>query len=472
MGLPNVLDTGRSGLMASKAAISTGGHNISNANTEGFTRQRVRTQSAADAGVIGKHQIGRGTNVAGVERINDRYVEKQIRTSGRDMAYYEEKDVGYTYLEDIFNEMGGEGLNRLVSRFFNDFRKLSNEPDNEAVRQSVRESAQAVVNDFRRIRGSVEDVRNMMDSRVENYVHEMNSLAEEVKNLNIRIRSIDIGGGSPNDLLDKRDQALKKLGTFLDLNMHQDGDGNYVVDITNMGPLVVGPNVEKFSTYRSPRDENGKATNSLDIRSSLNSGATATHRLRGGKLGSLVDMRDQTVNAVVDRLDQLAYGIASAVNSIHSQGFTRDGRTGVQFFKQPLGVERAAELIDLSQDLKDDPNSIATAAEPESPGDNRIALALGSIQHEGILNDGRTTFDDYYNSIVSSVGVASARNKSSLNQQKDIITQMNKIRDQVSGVSIDEETANIMQYHQLYGASARVIQIADDMLKTVLSLGT
>jgi flagellar hook-associated protein 1 FlgK len=106
----------------------------------------------------------------------------------------------------------------------------------------------------------------------------------------------------------------------------------------------------------------------------------------------------------------------------------------------------------------------------DSPGDNRVALAISNIQDQRVVNDGKSTLDEWYNSIVGDVGVVMNRNRSTMNQQRDIITQLNKTRDQISGVSMDEETANLMQFQHTYDASAKVIQVADDMLKTVLEL--
>lgn len=458
-------------MTASKAAIATTGHNISNANTEGYSRQRVDLQTSTPHPKAGDRRvIGTGVNIERVSRTNDEYLEKQIRNSGRVMSHMEEKDLMLRQVEDIFNEMGGEGLNRLMSRYFNEFRKLANEPDNEAVRQSVRESTQAMINDFKRIRTEVVDVSRHIDARIGGYISEVNATAEEVKNLNTRIREAEIGGGAPNDLLDKRDVALKKLATFMDISSHKDNQGNVCVDVVGVGPLVNGPNAEKFLGYRSPADEYGKAESALDIKTSGNARGVVTHQLKGGKLGALLEVRDQTISAVLDRLDELAFNVVNATNSIHSQGFTREGFQGVDFFKGLSQKERAAEFISLSDEVRGSTNNIATAAIPDAPGDNRIALLISGLQGHRIMADGKATADDFYNSMVSDVGVTTNRNREGMNQQKDIQTQLNKMRDQISGVSLDEETANLMQFQHTYGAAAKVIQVADEMLKTVLEL--
>lgn len=457
-------------MMASKAMIATTGHNIANSNTEGYSRQRVQTEASDPHASFAHGMVGTGTQVSRIERVNDEYIEKQIRNGARDMANFEEKDMVLKQAEDIFNEMNGDGLNRLVARFYNEFRKLGNEPENEAIRQSVREATNAMANDFRRIRNEVVELSRHIDARLDGYAGEVNATAGEIRDLNLRINAAELSGAPANDLQDKRDQALKKLATYMDVNTHQDNHGNYTVDIRGVGPLVVNTEAEKLSTVRSPEDANGKIENALDIKSSGSAQAVITHQIKGGKLGALLEVRDQTLSTVLDRLDELAFTITTSINDIHRMGYTRDGATGINYFKPLEGKERASEYIGLSDAISANANNIATALQSGSPGDNRIAIAISSLQHQPLLNDGKTTVDEWYNSIVSDIGVTAARAKANISQQRDIMTNLQKTRDQVSGVSLDEETANLMQFQHTYDASAKVIQIADEMLKTVLDL--
>jgi flagellar hook-associated protein 1 FlgK len=471
MGIPNIMNAGQSGLIAAKAAIATTGHNINNANTDGYSRQRVITEAAEPrGGQFGKNTIGTGVRIARVERINDEYVEKQLRNSQRDLSNCEEKDGALRQVEDIFNEMNGDGLNRLISRFFNEFRKLSNEPESPAVRQSVREASQAMVNDFHRLRQEVDNVREHLDARIEGYSREVNSLSTELAELNQKIRLMEPLGGPPNDLLDKRDTVLKKLGSYLDLASHKDKQGNVNIDIRDTGPLISDGQAETLSVERSPADDQGKPDNAFDIKTTGYVPGILTHQIKGGKLGALLDARDKTVSTILNRLDDMAYNLTEAVNEVHSQGVTLEGTRSVAFFKPMYQRERAAEFLSLSNEVKASVNNIATAIEQNSPGDNRVAIAISRLQNEKLMDDGFSTLDEWYNGLVSDVGVATARNHFALNQQKDIMTQLTKVRDQISGVSIDEETANLLQYQHAFDASAKVIQVADDLLKTVLAL--
>jgi flagellar hook-associated protein 1 len=471
MALPNVMQTGRGGMVAAKAQMSTSSHNIANANTEGYSRQR--TDQKADMAVPHgpKSYIGTGVQLARTQRINDHYVEKQLRNVGRELGNLEERDFALKQAEDIFNEMGGEGLNRLVSKFFNDFRKLGNDPDSEAVRHSVRESSQAMVNDFHRVRSQVEELRSHLDARIDGYSREVNAITKELTDLNTKIKVLENGGAPANDLNDHRDLLVKKLNSYLDIQTHNDKDGGVNIDVRGIGPLVNGPNHETFTVHRTPQDAQGKAVNALSIHSTGAAMGDVTHTLKGGKLGALLEVRDQTLTDVLGRLDELAKAITDSVNAVHTEGFTRDGTQGVAFFKQIDSQDRAAAEFGLSDSVKANVNNIAAAAAENAPSDNRIAVAISQIQNMRLMNGGRSSVDDFYNSIVSDIGVASGRARSNLTQQKDIELNLNKIREQNSGVSIDEETANLLQFQHAYDASARVIQVADECLKTVLNIG-
>ena len=473
MGVLNVLQSGKSGMNSAKAGIATAGHNISNANTEGFSRQTVRVESDVTKQMAGGGgpYLGDGTKIARIERINDQYLEKQLREGHRDLAYHEEKQVFLNQMEDVFNEMNGDGLNRLVSRFFNEFRKLANDPSSEAIRQSVRESSQAMMNDFRRIRNETEAVRGHIDSRMEGDFKELNSLAEQVGSLNLKIQRAAIGGNQPNDLLDRRDLLIQKMSTYVDLTTHQEESGFINIDVRGVGPLVVGPNVQKYYIARSSPDSDApNVENALQISRSEYNTQFITHHFQGGKIGGLVELRDKAVAGVLDRLDQMAHSMVTAVNEIHGQGVTADGLTGIGFFKDIDGVNGAAGRLQLSDEIQESVNNIAAGLAQNAPGDNRNALAIANIQNFHLMNGGKTTVDDFYNSIVADVGVATQRNHEDLGQQKGILTQLNKVREQVSGVSIDEETTNLMQFQHAFDASAKVLKVADEMLDTVLKL--
>jgi len=470
MGLSDVSNAARTGLNAAKANISTTGHNIANANTEGFSRQRIHQEAIAPRKTTIKGDyIGRGVNFQPPERINDEYIEKQVRGGARDLAHFEEKGLSLQHVEDIFNEMNGDGLNRLMSRLFNEFRKLSNDPNSQAVRESVREASKSVVNDFKRVHKELEESAHHIDSRITSHIKEVNELASQIAELNSRIRVNEISKNVTADLNDQRDVALKKLMQLTDITTTLDENDTVNVAIRGAGPLVTGVTAEKLHVDRTKENSEGKIENALDIYADYKP-APLTNKMTGGKIGALLQVRDETISGAMKRLDELAFNLTRSINQIHRQGFTRNGAQGVNFFKDLPDAHRASEFLEISDQVLNSSDNIAAAAQANSPGDNRISIAISGLQGLRLMDEGKTTFDDFYNGIVSDVGVLKSSNNASLNQQRNINTQLTKMRDQVSGVSMDEETANLLQFQHAYDASAKVIQVAEKMLDSILEI--
>ncbi len=471
-----------------RAGIATAGHNIANAATEGFSRQRVESEAIQLGGGFDQVQYGDGARIARVDRIHDSYMDKQIRSSMRDMGQYEEKDILLTQLEDVFNELGGDGLNHRISLFFNDFRRLSEEPQSTAVRESVRESAQALVGDFRRVYDGVKELQGHMDSRLEQHVRELNGHLRAVAHINDEVRKMQAGSGVPNDLIDKRDTALKHIASYMDIATFEDNHGNVQVIAKNIGPIVTGGEFHAFQIAHTPGTPSEpteddtimtwKGAGAVDISTTANVQEVVTHSLHTGKLGGLIETRDKTASSIIDRLDAIAFGISQQVNALHSSGVAPDGRSGIAFFRDPVSQFGAGERFALSDLVADDAGAIVSAFEANAPGDNRIALAIADLQLEKTVASGPSmdaaaymqSFDDAYNGIVSGIGMLVARNRDSLHQQKDISTALEKVREELSGVSVDEETTTLLQFQHIFDASAKVIQIADELLKTILSL--
>lgn len=469
-GSVNLFNTGKSGLFASRSALATTGHNIANVNTEGYSRQRVETATAKPS-EIGTHVFGTGTTVARVHRINDEYLTRQIGNEQKYLGEYEEKEMALSQAESVFNEIGNAGLNRLVARFFNEFRKLGNEPESEALRATVRESADQLIGDFKRISRSMRDIQKNIDVRIDANVRSVNEYIDKIVQLNGDIKRLELSGGQTGDLRDSRDLAVKKLANLVEVSVATNEKGDFTVSIPNVGTIVTGQHSNKLYVQSAKSDlEKGRPENSLKIYLENRTPPDVTYNLHHGKLGGLIEARDKLVGVAMQRIDELAYNFATKVNEIHSLGFNLMGGTGVNFFKQPKSMEHAAELMSLSNEVKADANNIATALIPDAPGDNRLVQFIAKLQHAKIMSNGTSTFDDHYNATVADLATVTAKNKQVHEHQQHIVGQLEKFRESISGVSLDEETTNLVQYQHAFDASAKVIKVADEMLETVLNL--
>jgi flagellar hook-associated protein 1 FlgK len=465
----NMFNIGKSGLMVSKQSMTTTGHNIANVNTEGYSRQNV-DQTAGPVIPDGRLTFGTGAWSKAVTRVSDEYLERRIQGEHKNFANVEEKDLYLQQTEQVFNESNNDGLNRLATRFFNEFRKLSTDPSNTAIRASVRESSVQLASDVNRMDRELKEVGKNIDTRLEGYVRDVNALSHEVRDLNIMIEKAEMGGGSAPDLHDKRDLALKKLGAMADISTNRDNNGRVTVTLAGKVAIVVGENVTDLEVQRTPPDEKtGKKEGSLDIFVREPVPTKLTDKIKTGRLGGLLEVRDKDVAAAQDRINNIAYLISKEVNGLHRQGFGLDGQAGRDFFKEPASVADAAEQMQLSDDVKDNLDAIAAAKDPSAQSDNRMAVAISGLGDvKGVAGDTNSSILDSYNSMVSELAVKTAATKRSLVFQKDVLTQLENVREGLVGVNLDEETANLVRFQHAYAANAKVLSVADELMQTVL----
>jgi flagellar hook-associated protein 1 len=480
----DLLSIGKSGLFTAKKSMATTSHNIANANTEGFSRQDVRTETGITINE-GDYVIGTGVEIQSIRRQHDELVEKKLNSSLTGHKFNEERTLQLSHVEEIFNEINSEGMNKVLNRFFNSFRELSSQPENETVRSVVRENAKIVVGDFQRIQRELDHVRTNINKKIAGTVDAINSLTTTVAKLNRDITQHEVSGGMANDLRDQRDRAIRTLAEYFPLSTYTDGKGQYVVSIENVGTLVTGGHSQDLMVGETTdnKDERGDT----EIFFATRPGVSISDRIRSGTLGAQLKTRNQDLDGVEKQLNELAHGLVLATNAIHRRGFANHrvpldasgepvpgaaGKkvTGINFFKEPFELRRAAEYIQLSDEVKADINNIATAAEPNRPGDNRIAIAISKLQHEKILGGGNATFEEQYLKSVGNVGLHASKSKIDEEQSAGILAQARSVKERISGVSLDEEAANMVRYQNAYEASAKVIKASDEMFKAILGL--
>lgn len=190
----------------------------------------------------------------------------------------------------------------------------------------------------------------------------------------------------------------------------------------------------------------------------------------GGAIKGQLDIRDETIPVVLDKLDQLAFGLANAVNTVHSSGIDANGNTGQDFFSYTSGTPHpwSGAAATLSMTLTN-PNEVAAGSGGTYlPGDNSNCLKITGLQDKALINN--STINDYYNSIASDIGLEVSQNKQTLASTKDAMVQLQNMRDNTSGVSIDEEMLMLIQYQTGYEAAAKYLSTVDEMLNTLMQL--
>ncbi len=479
----DLLSIGRSSLNASKKSLSTASHNIANANTEGYSRQRVNLRTLPPVGESNV-VMGTGVDVKSVKRIHDDLVEKKLVKSNTTNEYSKEREFQLTQLEDIFNEVNQDGLNKTMSRFFNSFRELANKPEDETIRSIVRESAKTVISDFKRQNDNLNDISSNIDRKIQSAVGEINVITQHLSKLNKEIREIEAVHGETGDLRDQRDQQVRNLSKYLDVRTYADNKGQFVVNADGLGSLVIGNiNIEmKSGMFNHTGDAKNKGKAEIYFAQRVDS--PLSHKIKGGILGALIETRDTEIAHAENKTDELAYNMVHLTNAIHRRGFinkpveldqngvplNNEKVTGINFFKEPLDLHRASEYVQLSDEVSADINNITSAFELNKPGDNRVAIAVSKLQSTKILGDRTTTFEEEYLKLVGEMGLKTSKARINKEHSQGLLNQAQAVKEAISGVSIDEETANMVKHQQAYEASARVIRVADEMFDTVLGI--
>ncbi len=485
--MADLLGIGKTGLAASKKSLEVTGHNLSNVNTEGFSRQRVNQSTAIPVSVGGFVQ-GTGVRVNGVTRFNDEFINKRLSTAIGNNQYYEARSENLSQVENIFNELDSDGLNQVLNKFFNSFRELANQPENETIRSVVRDTANLVVKDFRRIRETLDQQATNIDRKVQNSVQGVNQLLHHVADLNGKITSIEASQGESGDLRDQRDLALRNLSEHFKIHTYSDEKNRFIVTAQGIGTLITGLNVQELATVtKNKNDSTNNMNGSVEIVLKDRPSQKITDLFRGGSLAAVVKVRNEDLKKLQNDIDGIAYQFTTSVNTIHRQGFVSrqikigengepvkiDGKgltTGIDFFKQPLEVENASNFIDLSDLVKKDLSNVAAALAPNAPGDNRVAIAISKLQHEKISGEGNVTLEEKYLQTIGSIGLETGKARLDAEQATGILAQATSLRERLTGVSIDEETANMVRFQHAYQASAKMMAAADEMFKTVLDI--
>lgn len=483
----DILSIGKSGLFTAKQSMSTTSHNIANANTEGYSRQEVRTETNPSIGE-GSHVMGTGVDIQSIRRSHDELVEKKLNTSITNHKFHEERTLQLGHVEEIFNEINSDGMNKILNRFFNSFRELSNQPENETVRTVVKENAKIVTQDFHRIQENLDHVRAGINKKLSLTVDEINIITKNIAKLNKEINIEEISGGMANDLRDQRDKALRTLTEYFPLTTYSDNEGQFVVSIEGVGSIVAGGLQQDLQVGAVVKPGATSADKGdFEIFFASRPGVNISDRIKNGTLGAQLKTRNEDIEGLEKQLDELAHGLVLSTNAIHRRGFANhpvpvDAQgnpvpnaapqkvTGINFFKEPLDLKRAAEYISISDEIEADVNNIATALEANKPGDNRVALAISKLQHEKVLGAGTTTFEEQYLKSVGSIGLHAGKAKIDEEQSAGILAQAKSFKERLAGVSLDEEAANMVRYQNAYEASAKVIKASDEMFRSVLNL--
>jgi flagellar hook-associated protein 1 FlgK len=452
----NIFEIGRSALLTHQQGVNLTSHNISNINTPGYSRQRLNLETNVPYNAA-SGAIGTGVKTNGTDRIYDRFITGQINRENQSLGNWKAREAVLGRVEIIFNESSGTGIGQAMSEFWNAWQDLSNAPAGMTERTVLAARSQAMTAYFRNARESLAEIERDITGSIEDTIDEIAALAGQVADLNGKISQIEAGGGSAHEFRDQRDLALKELSKLVDIRTFEKDDGMVSISVGEGGqPLVTDTAVA-----------GGGEPLKLDPASgAIVDAAGNPVAVAGGKLKGLIDTRDTDVKGYIADLDALAGTLIDRVNAEHRNGTGLNGAAGVDFFSGSSAAD-----MDVNPDLVDDVNLIAAAGPGENvPGGNSNAVTIADLQNELAMNGGRSTFDEFYSALVGTVGGAAQSAARGAAHQSEMMRQLETYRESISGVSMDEEMINLVQFQNAYQAASKLITVADELLDTVINM--
>lgn len=467
------MNVGKRSLMNSQTGLQTVSHNIANKSTEGYSRQRVDFKTSPPTG-IGNHQIGTGADIGAIIRVNNPHLEKQLQVENEKMGHATGRQYYMNRVEEVLNDQNNKGVGHFLAEFFNAFRDLSNNPESLPLRTNVKETALNLTKDFHRINEQLKSIKTGVDNELEVQVTEVNRITSQIADLNKKIASTEIGGfaANANDYRDQRDTLVKKLGELMNIKVSEGKAGMINITAGNTVVLVADMDSGFLEAAQTPEHGNKREGNVDLIYSNSKDGSKfiVTNQITGGKIGGAIEVRDQTINNLLDRVDNLAFILAEKVNQAHIRGFNQYDQPSGLFFDQPEIARDASAKLELNGEIYNDVTRIGTAAIQNAPGDNRVAQVIAAIQHERVMPDGIHSMEEYYKGMIGDLAVMTKKANSVVEHQKNVIEQMKNLRESISGVSLDEETIKMIEFQKSFDASAKLIKTVDEMLDTVINL--
>jgi flagellar hook-associated protein 1 FlgK len=329
MGLLDALGIGMRGLQAAQTSIDVTGQNISNANTEGYSRKRVN--QSADVVASDKFgQTGLGVNVDEIQRIRNTFLDRQTWEQLGDKGYVTQLDLAYTRIENILNEPGENGLAAKMNAFWASWQDLANNPGDLSAREAVKASAVTMIDTFHAIFKQIEDYGLSMNNPLDEKAKTVNDITAQIYNLNEKIAGAEARPGeNANDSRDQRDLLVRRLSELIDVQTVEDANGRCI--ITSAGNLLVGPSeVLKLETY-GVNTTLADGTQMTEMRLRF-SGTYRPFEPRSGELKGIMDARSQVLSGYMSDLNALAATIVREVNGVHVNGYNLNHASGVLFF--------------------------------------------------------------------------------------------------------------------------------------------
>lgn len=405
---------------------------------------------------MGRHLIGSGVGIASVNRIRDLFLDGRMARAQSDLGRAGTMATSIKQMEAVFNEPGDAGIANALGKFFDAWSSLASNPNQAAARLQVQMAGQTLTDRIRNTYHELVRQQTQIQQDITGTFDQIDRLTGEINTLNAEIRSQSATGAVPNDLMDRRDLAIENLSKLIDVRTSQFEDGTTAV-YTRQFTLV-----DSVGNYAIPRNYDASAQTLSD--------GTLTYSVPTGKLAGQFGALRQS-GQYLTQLDGLADELRAQINTAHMGGIAPNGATGYRFFFEDTSATpvTGASNFDLALEVKTSASNIASGTTGNG-ADGSLALQFSRLRQSNLAALGNKTFEGYYRDFISSIGTDALFQSNSADTQSAMIAQIDNQRQSVSGVSIDDEMANMLRFQRSYQAAARALSIFDQVTEDLLGI--
>ncbi|MDF2649361.1 MAG: flagellar hook protein FlgK [Paenibacillus sp.] len=505
------IEISKRALFTEQAALSTTGHNIANANTKGYSRQVVNMVASTPIEYPGltrsniPGQLGQGVEFDQIKRVREKFLDDQYYNENNSYGSWSIRQDTLQKLEKIINEPSETGVRSLMSKFWNAWSDLSKDPENIDGRKILRETSLALTDALNSTSKRLTDLSADLSENIEVQATQVNSIVSTVDKLNLEIRRIEGLGDDANDLRDQRDLLMDDLSKIINISVTETDRGYNItmgsVNLLTPGTVPTPVSGQTLQQAVASGDLNGGEIHGMilsrdlyaadyvkeldKIASTMFSGEVSVTIPKGSVLPEGTVLNGVTYSGVTRTLTSDLTVKVNGINGLHKLGYNfKAPNVGGDFFTTKDGSSTVtAANIQLNSLFIDSPELIATsmrtvgsgASEQVVKGDNTLAVLFSQLKDAKFSFPGgnnavdQVTVDDYFRSVVGQLGVQTSEANRQASNSKDLVEQVESRRQSVSGVSLDEEMANMIKFQHAYNAAARSLTTFDEMLDKVIN---
>ncbi|MBX2859617.1 MAG: flagellar hook-associated protein FlgK [Vampirovibrio sp.] len=493
-------------LFTAQTAMNTVSHNISNANTPGYSKQRVEMEAhfAYSAPLLNARQesgqIGQGVTITEINRSRDVFLDASIRQENSILGTNVNLRNVLQQLEGILNEPSTGGINGTIQNLFEAAQELSLNPESTAVRTEFLQQGIDLITVFQQQGQQLQDLRrNLVGepgiagsfgvSQLAINVQDINDKLETIAQLNREILAITTTGATPNDLFDQRDLMLDELSQLVDIDVTATASNQINVEVagqlmvrgvTQLDSLEVVENTGVIDVAFPVPDNDPSlvrtVTGGVTINNLIQDGAVRGILTAGGN-----GTTTTTVRGVLGDLDTLLTEIATQVNALQATGRDINGNLSpAPIFDLPVGAGLDLFRYQINPTVLADPNLVAAAINDPAatgppagfagPGDGRNALLMGQLRDGAFAGLGNTGFVEYFNGVVANLGIDTRSFENRSDAQESLTTSLDLRRQSISGVNVEEELIDMIRFQRAFEAASKVVQVFDEIVQNIINI--